>query len=285
MPMTRRTRATELRGRMRPGAVSVAMVVGLALVASACGGGGSQNQGRRQPPAEVKTSEPPRTVRFLSEGVRLEGALYGEGDVGVVLAGGKGGQSQWGEDFTQAIAGAGFVVLAYNWRGVCPKGPGDPNAGCSQGKPDITVAGSFGEACGLPPSKSTIPDDIRAAIAFLRSEGVDQVFLLGEGHIGGNGSIYVAAEDPDLAGLISLGGGGQCEAYGLEAVPIDVYERITVPVLFIEEAGFSTVGTQYAKGPTEQLLVPEFGFAALFGEDKELVVRTILDFLKEHANE
>jgi hypothetical protein len=69
-------------------------------------------------------------------------------DVGLILFGGKGGLSQWGQEFPRGLADQGLMVLTYSWRGgVCPQGPGDPLYGCSEGAIDVTVANT----CRVPP--------------------------------------------------------------------------------------------------------------------------------------
>jgi hypothetical protein len=283
---------------MRLRAMAVAVSVGFVVAASACGANEEKGQGERQPSPDHAPSEPARMVRFLSGGVRLEGTLYGEGDVGVVLAGGKGGQFQWGREFPRALADTGLMVLTYNWRGVCPQGPDDPLYGCSEGTADATVSNT----CGVPPAESTIPSDIVAAVEFVRSQGARDVFLIGEGHIGGNGSLFVASGWPGVAsprdgisGLVSIGAGTPCAVYGLKAVPKRAFRQIAVPVLFIDakpgrSGSFEQLAPARQTGPTvkqfyawtrapkELLLVREEGVAALFGDQGDEVVDAIVHF-------
>lgn len=262
---------SEGEDRGRPGTVVRSTVLAVVILAGACG------QREPQPLAEKASPElaDRRVVNFRSDGVRLEGTVYGEGHVGLILAGGKGGQFQWGQEFPRTLAQERRMVLTYNWRGVCPKGPGDSVYGCSQGDPDATVLNT----CGVPPSKSTIPNDIVAGIEFMRSQGAENIFLIGEGHIGGNGSIYVAAEHPDIAGLVSLSGGGPCEVYGLEAVPRNEFQRISVPTLVIETPGSYLCQLAYVCIGKELLLVRDVGVGVLFGDEAEEVTAAIVDFV------
>ncbi|HEU4831977.1 MAG TPA: hypothetical protein VFU18_04640 [Actinomycetota bacterium] len=63
------------------------------------------------------------SVRFRGAGgVRLEGRVFGSGDVGVVLGHMRpGDQSQW-LGFVALLADRGYMVLTYDRRGVCPGG-------------------------------------------------------------------------------------------------------------------------------------------------------------------
>ena len=62
-------------------------------------------------------------VRFRGAGgVRLEGRVFGSGDVGVVLGHMRpGDQSQW-FGFATLLADRGYLALTYDRRGVCPGG-------------------------------------------------------------------------------------------------------------------------------------------------------------------
>jgi hypothetical protein len=281
-------------GGREPSAMIGALLLAMAILTAACG----QGEERRPLAGAISPAADHRAVGFSSGGVRLEGTLYGEGDVGVVLAGGKGGQFQWGREFPRALAEAGFMVLAYNWRGVCPQGPDDPLYGCSEGTVDATVSNT----CGVSPAESTIPSDIVAAVAFVRSQGARDVFLIGEGHIGGNGSLFVASGWPGVAsprdgisGIVSIGGGTPCEVYGLMAVPKRAFRQIAVPVLFIDakpgRSGSEQLAPAPPTGPTVEqfhawtrapkqlLLVREAGVGVLFGDQREEVLEAVVDFV------
>lgn len=99
-------------------------------------------------------SEP---VRFRSaDGVRLEGRLFGSGDVGVVLAHmSPGDQSQWLE-FATLLASNGYRVLTYDRRGTCPGGV----SGCSAG----TATGDDWK-------------DLRSAVAVLRDSETRRIIV------------------------------------------------------------------------------------------------------------
>jgi hypothetical protein len=122
------------------------VTVSLVLLGSACGG----EQAAKPPtaPSSSPTPSEPATSRFpaleradllaMSEpvrlrgdgGVRLEGRLFGSGDVGVALAHmGGGDQSQW-FGLAGLLADNGYRVLTYNRRGSCP----GEELGCSGGQ-------------------------------------------------------------------------------------------------------------------------------------------------------
>lgn len=58
---------------------------------------------------------------MTDDGVRIEGRLFGKGDVGVVLAHGnvEGGQASW-FSFPRILSDDGYRVLTVNLRGFCP---------------------------------------------------------------------------------------------------------------------------------------------------------------------
>ena len=70
------------------------------------------------------------SVRFRGAGgVRLEGRVFGSGDVVVLGHMRPGDQSQW-LGFAALLADRGYMVLTYDRRGVCPGG----ELGCSGGQ-------------------------------------------------------------------------------------------------------------------------------------------------------
>jgi pimeloyl-ACP methyl ester carboxylesterase len=77
--------------------------------------------------------------------------------------------------FAERLAGQGFRVLTFDFRGYCP---GD-DGGCSEGQKDIGAA----------------PTDLSAAVAFLRKDGVQRVGIAGAS-LGGIAALLVASNDP-----------------------------------------------------------------------------------------
>lgn len=150
-------------------------------------------------------SEP---VRFRGvDGVRLEGRLFGSGDVGVVLAHMRpGDQSQWLE-FAALLASNGYRVLTYNRRGTCPGG----GSGCSAG----TATGDDWK-------------DLRAAVAVLRNRETRRI-VVGGASLGAMESLYALSRGLDADGLIWVSG---FDFYGLTPVARQV-RVVKAPKLFI----------------------------------------------------
>jgi pimeloyl-ACP methyl ester carboxylesterase len=162
----------------------------VALLAASCGAQPRTGQAPTSPPTaqspqealEAPSFEP---VRFQSDdGTSLIGRVWGNGDVGVVLAHGFSeltGQDDW-DSFPPVLADQGYTVLTFNFRGFCS------SDGCS------------GESIGLGNNWK----DVIAAIDFLEGRGVEEVFLVG-GSMGGI-AVLRAAQQPEVevAGVVSL---------------------------------------------------------------------------------
>jgi pimeloyl-ACP methyl ester carboxylesterase len=137
-----------------------------AVISTACGG-------------STTTIDPgPSTaVTFdTSDGVTLAGRLFGPANAseGVVLAHMlPADQTSW-YPFAERLASHGFRALTFDFRGYCPGGDG----GCSEGDKDIGAA----------------PTDLRAAVAFLRHQGVLRVGIAGAS-MGGTAALLVASTD------------------------------------------------------------------------------------------
>ena len=117
----------------------------------------------------------PVTFR-TSDGVTLAGRLFGPAGAteGVVLAHMlPADQTSW-YPFAERLATQRFRVLTFDFRGYCPGGDG----GCSEGDKDIDAA----------------PTDLRAAVAFLRADGVQRLGIAGAS-MGGTAALLVASTD------------------------------------------------------------------------------------------
>jgi len=147
-------------------------------------------------------------LRFdAADGSRLEGLLFGTGDVGVVLAHMlRGDQTQWLE-FAAFLATEGYRVLTFNSRGTCPGGP----YGCSRG----TGSGDDWQ-------------DLQPAVDVVRAAGSNRV-VVGGASIGAMKSLYALGRGLDADGLIWVSG---FDFYGLVPVRRQVRD-VTVPKLFI----------------------------------------------------
>ena len=108
--------------RVRP----IWLVVALALMLPTCGRGDHN--------ADTPGS---RAVSFeSSDGVELDGRLFGEGGTGVVLAHMRPADQRSWYAFARRLADQGYLVLTFDFRGTCPGGEG----GCSSGELEISVS-------------------------------------------------------------------------------------------------------------------------------------------------
>jgi pimeloyl-ACP methyl ester carboxylesterase len=163
-----------------------------------------------------ETPAPPtesRPITFESEdGVALAGRLFGpEGaNAGVVLAHMyPADQSSWYR-FADRLAGDGYRVVTFDFRGYCPGG----DAGCSQGEKRV----------------ADMWQDVLGAMQTLRDEGVTRIGLIGAS-MGGTASLVAASrEGEDVEAIVTLSAPTSFE--GLEAGP-DAVSQVTGAKLFI----------------------------------------------------
>ena len=147
---------------------SCTVVLALAVSLASCTGGSPAASG------VVATSTP---VTFTTaDGVQLDGRLFGPQNAsgGVVLAHMLPADQRSWYSFAQRLADQGYRVLTFDFRGYCPGGDG----GCSEGTKDIEAA----------------PTDLRAAVAFLRDDGVQRLGIAGAS-MGGTAALLVASRD------------------------------------------------------------------------------------------
>lgn len=131
-------------------------------------------------------------VRFKGgKGDVLEGRLFGDGDVGIVLAHGyspEGGQYDW-FPVAAVLAAEGYSALTFNFTGFCPRAHGLGAVGCSGGKENATETWR----------------DIEPAVGFLHDNGVATVFVVGSS-MGGLAALNSAARsDLEVAGVVAMG--------------------------------------------------------------------------------
>jgi pimeloyl-ACP methyl ester carboxylesterase len=252
-------RATE-RGWFTP-VRALSAVLAVAALLSACGDDGSV------------LSEAPsgsKAVDFESDdGIPLEGRLFGQGSVGVVLSHMRPSDqtSWWG--FAQELADEGYLVLTYNARGYCPGAVG----GCSGGDQDL------GE----------IWRDVLGAVTFLRSEGARRISLVGAS-MGGTASLYAAAqEDLALEAIVTLSAPASFE--GMDLTP-DVLTRIAAAKLFVAgvDDGSAAESAQmlYDHSPPpkrlEILTTGDHGTDILEGNQAGPGGTLLLNYLAQHAD-
>ena len=204
-------------------------------------------------------------VRFRGAGgVRLEGRVFGSGEVGVVLGHMRpGDQSQW-FGFAALLADQGYAVLTYDRRGVCPGG----DLGCSDGN-----------------ASDSGWQDLAYAVDLLREHGASRV-VVGGASLGAMESMYALTRGMDADGLIWLSG---VDLYA--GVPVTRQVRaVRVPkLLAVGEfdsgaAALRPAVERAAPPPTQVVLLDtgehgtdilEFGDPAVADEFR----RSVLDFL------
>lgn len=198
--------------------------IAMALSAVDCGGGS-------QPPASASSRSPqPNSSRAqvdplagshavaftTSDGVNIEGRVFGTGAVAVVLAHGDltQGQASWFQ-FAPSLAQRGYLVLTFNFRGYCPSGSGGCSGGAKEGP------------------KTWL--DLSAGIDYLHQERVTKVFLVGAS-LGAHTIMWAAAQPGiETAGLVVISGAEPAAAKyspGYDITPT-ILQRIHAPKLFI----------------------------------------------------
>src|SRR5215216_6784652 len=231
----------------------------VAFSTAACGGDGSK--------ADLSDSRP---VSFSSsDGVALEGRLFGHGSTAVVLSHMRPADQRSWFAFADRLADQGYLVLTYDFRGYCPGGDG----GCSQG--DLRI--------------SAIWQDVLGAIDFIRSQGATTVALVGAS-MGGTASLVAAGEEgAEVAVVVTLSPPTSIEGLDADAA---LLQRVDANKLFI--AG---VGDAAAAASAEQLyeiapppkaapeIVPadDHGTDLLTGSRGEAVQRIIETYLAQFA--
>ena len=167
---------------MWPGPWSLLVPLAVALALSGCGGAGAEAPNER--------------VHFrATDGVLLDGRVFGHGRVGVVLVHmGRADDTQrdwWAT--ARRLARRGYLALTYDRRGVCPR----RGAGCSQGSNDYQASWR----------------DVAGAVAFLRRRGVEKAVVVGAS-IGAMASLYAAATGRiEPAGVIEFAGINHASGY------------------------------------------------------------------------
>jgi dienelactone hydrolase len=213
------------RTRLRRRAAAVAAV---AAIAVSC----SQQSAIR---SHALAASVPATFR-TGDGVKLAGRLFGPSDatVGVVFAHMvPADQSAW-FDLAADVAAMGYRALTFDFRGYCPGG----DAGCSDGAKDVDAT----------------PQDLQAALEYLRGRGVGGIALVGAS-VGGTASIVIAAREGDaIDAVITLSAPQQIS--GLVAGP-DVLQTVTAAKLFIAGNGDPTGSATAAQAFYDESLQPK----------------------------
>jgi dienelactone hydrolase len=144
----------------------------------------SRSSGSAARPSQGEGGFEPITFS-TSDGIAIEGRLFGEGEVAVVLAHGsfESGQESWAS-YARTLAAEGYLVLTLNLRGYCPGGGG----GCSGGARN-------------PPETWR---DVVAAADAVQKRGAARVFLMGAS-LGARSCLWAASRpNVTVAGVIGV---------------------------------------------------------------------------------
>ncbi len=212
-------------GRRGPRSLVAAAAAAMLLVA--CVGGGRGDSG---PPAGS------RAVHFrAADGLRLDGRLFGEGSVGVVLSHMLPADQRSWYDFAGALADEGYLALTYDFRGYCPGG----DDGCSEGDRDI----------------GAIWQDVAGAAAFLESRGASRIVLVGAS-MGGTASL-VAASRPgtEPVAIVTLSAPVSIEDLVADTTVLQQLPSSTAKLFVAGE--FDTVAAQSAEQLYDQSAPPK----------------------------
>lgn len=219
-------------------------------------------------PSELEGSE---AVEFLStDGVKLEGRLFGSGSVAVVLAHGTAlvAQASW-YPFARTLVDHGYLAMTFDFRGFCPGGAG----GCSEG----TL---------VPPDTW---QDLMGAVELVRERGAEKVFVIGAS-LGARSCVWAASRPGvDLDGVVGVStpktaAAAYSPAYDFTA---DVIGDIKEPILFVagdQDETFAAEATdlyEWANEPKQLAIVSSAAHGAplLQGATAEIVLK----FLTDHS--
>ncbi len=219
-----------------------------------------------EPETDLSTSQ---AVEFAaSDGVVLQGRVFGDGDPAVVLSHMRAAdQTSWYR-FAERLAEAGYTVLTFNFRGTCPGGDG----GCSQGEPDI----------------GAIWQDVVGAVDFVRGRGARSVSLVGAS-MGGTASLVAAAQGGiDVEAIVTLSAPAAIEGLVVDGAMLS---GVSAGKLFIAGVGDAAAARDaqelHDRSPPPKRLeiVPadDHGTELLSGAQAEVVRRLIENYLAQFA--
>jgi pimeloyl-ACP methyl ester carboxylesterase len=251
-----------MRRPVRPLAL-LALATAVALVA--CG-----QHPKKYSPASLSGAS---TVTFTtSDGVELSGRLFGDAGAktGIVMTHGLTiDQSSWFGFAPELAAKGGYQVLTYDQRGYCPGG----DAGCSKGAKDPDLAWQ----------------DVEAAVAYLKTQGAEQVALVGSS-MGGTASLVAASKLGDqVTTVVSM---AAVSSVGALAATPDVIRGISAPVLFMAGSGDRGPAADAQafydeSGPPNTLTfldTTDHGSAMLYGDAAADARATVTDWLAGHLS-
>jgi len=199
--------------------------ISLGLIPSACA----------PQPAVTSTPVPPqptpawRAISFTTaDGATVGGSLYGSGEVAVIFSV-MGNCRQGWDEMANVVSQNGVMALTYRWRGCKESG---------------TVVDS---------EMRKFVDDLRGAIAFMRSQGAKKIILAGAS-LGGCASAKLAVES-QASGLIVIASPAEIPEWGfkIEAADVDT----DIPKLFITAEQDDTVAANRTRALYELAAEPK----------------------------
>jgi esterase/lipase len=254
VPASRASRADVLR----------AMALALALAAAAVGCAPSRQEERN---ADIAAST---AVSFRSpDGVKLAGRVFGDGQVGVVLAHMfPADQTSWWA-FARVLAPQGFTVLTFDFRGYCPGGV----AGCSEGQRDVAA----------------MWQDVLGAVEFMMARGLVRVMLVGAS-MGGTASLIAAAQPGmPVVAIVALSAPQSFEGLTADRT---VLGNVTAAKLFLAGNSDPTGAAAAAQAMYEESPPPkqveiftssDHGTDLLTGNQSGRVQTLIIGYLEQHS--
>jgi uncharacterized protein len=221
-----------------------------------------------QMPAPSPVLAATRIVTFTTtDGVTLHGTLYGSGTTAVILSTmGAQRQETWAP-FARQIAARGYLVLTYNFR---------------YWVTDTRMQDSL---------RDKAAEDLRAAAAFAREQGVQRVVLIGAS-LGALASIKVAGEAQPAAVVVMAAPFGPFPALPSLQVEQADLQAIAVPKLFIntehDQGGFTASTQQMFKAapdPKELQIYPGSAHGTdLFDTDQAAALtQRLIEFVEQNA--
>jgi esterase/lipase len=240
------------------------MALAFALATAAVGCAPSRQEERN---AEIAAST---AVSFRSpDGVKLAGRVFGDGQVGVVLAHMfPADQTSWWA-FARVLAQKGFTVLTFDFRGYCPGGV----AGCSEGQRDVAA----------------MWQDVLGAVDFMMGRGLVRVMLVGAS-MGGTASLLAAAQPGvPVVAIVALSAPQSFEGLTADST---VLGNVTAAKLFVagnsDPTGAATAAQfMYEESPPpkqiEIFTSSDHGTDLLTGNQSGRVQTLIVGYLEQHS--
>ena len=242
-----------------------AMALALALATAAVGCAPSRQEERN---ADIAAST---AVSFRSpDGVKLAGRVFGDGQVGVVLAHMfPADQTSWWA-FARVLAQNGFTVLTFDFRGYCPGGV----ARCSEGQRDVAA----------------MWQDVLGAVDFMMARGLVRVMLVGAS-MGGTASLIAAAQPGvPVVAIVALSAPQSFEGLTADRA---VLGNVTAAKLFVagnsDPTGAATAAqAMYEESPppkqVEIFTSSDHGTDLLTGNQSGRVQTLIMGYLEQHSD-